>query len=106
LDEPTYRYDSVTKNPMPAPDSRTDGAKTGITTLMPGQKLHFNCHIEYTPERATSEKAPMPSQIGTLRFANEAFTGEMCILFGSTSQMQLGAPVADATKLPDFATLD
>jgi hypothetical protein len=106
LDEPTYRYDSVTKNPVPAPDARMDGASSGIRTLMPGQKLHFNCHIEYTQERATSEKAPMPSEIGTLRFANEAFTGEMCILFGSTALMELPAPAADTSKLPDFATID
>jgi hypothetical protein len=106
LDEPTYRYDSLTKNPTPAPDAKTDGASSGVRMLMPGQKLHFNCHIEYTQERATTEKAPMPSEIGTLRFANEAFTGEMCILFGSTSVAELPAPVADASPLPPFATID
>jgi hypothetical protein len=106
LDEPTYRYDSITKNPTPAPDNKTDGASSGIRMLMPGQKLHFNCHIEYTQERATTEKAPMPSEIGTLRFANEAFTGEMCILFGSTSVAELPAPIADATPVPPFATID
>ena len=106
LDEPTYRYDSVTMNPMPNPMAKTDGAKSGITTLMPGQKLHFNCHIEYTQARATSEKAPMPQEIGTLRFANEAFTGEMCILFGSTAKVQMPSPVADLSPLPDFATID
>jgi hypothetical protein len=106
LDEPTYRYDSVTQNPKPAPDARTDGASSGVRTLMPGQKLHFNCHIEFTPERAMSEKAPAPSSIGALRFANEAFTGEMCILFGSTAAVEMPAPVADSSKLPDFATFD
>jgi hypothetical protein len=106
LDEPTYRYDSITQNPKPAPEARSDGASSGVRMLMPGQKLHFNCHIEFTQARATSEKAPAPSDIGTLRFANEAFTGEMCILFGSTAAVEMGAPIADSSKLPDFATLD
>jgi len=106
LDEPTYRYDSVTQNPKPSPDLRTDGASSGVRTLMPGQKLHFNCHIEFTQERATSEKAPAPSSIGALRFANEAFTGEMCILFGSTAAVEMPAPLVDSTPLPSFATID
>jgi hypothetical protein len=106
LDEPTYRYDSITMNPKPSPDTRSDGAASGVITLMPGEKLHFNCHIEFTAERATSEKAPQPTQIGTLRFANEAFTGEMCILFGSTAAVELPGPVIDTTPLPDFATID
>jgi hypothetical protein len=106
LDEPTYRYDSETKNPVPAPDKRSDGATSGVLMLQPGQKLHFNCHIEYTDERAKSEKAPSPTSIGTLHFANEAFTAEMCILFGSTAAVQLPTPAIDGTKLPDFATLD
>ncbi|HKU42564.1 MAG TPA: hypothetical protein VJR89_30610, partial [Polyangiales bacterium] len=105
LDEPTYRYDSMTKNPVPAPQNKTDGATSGVRMLMPGQKLHFNCHIEYTDERAKSEGAPMPSEIGQLRFANEAFTAEMCILFGSTAAVQLSAPVVDTSPLPAFATM-
>jgi hypothetical protein len=106
LDEPTYRYDTVTQNPTPAPDNRADGASSGIRMLMPGQKLHFNCHIEFTPERAATEGAPDPSEIGTLGFANEAFTGEMCILFGSTAAVEMPAPVADGSPLPGFATID
>jgi hypothetical protein len=68
---------------------------------MPGEKLHFNCHIEYTNERATEVKGPMPSQ--PLNFANEAFTAEMCILFGSTAAVSLPMPSEDTTPLPDFA---
>jgi hypothetical protein len=71
---------------------------------VPGQKIHFNCHIVYTDERAKSEGPPMPSEKGTLRFANEAFTAEMCILFGSTTNVQLLSPSVDSSKLPDFAT--
>ena len=103
FDEPTYRYDSMTMNPKPAWESRTDGAKSGVVTLQPGQKLHFNCHIEYTDERADAEGAPRPDEIGTLRFANEAFTAEMCILFGSTAAVQMATPNVDNSKLPDFA---
>jgi hypothetical protein len=67
-----------------------------------GDKLHFNCHIEYTDERAKQEQSPvMPAQNGPLRFANQAFNAEMCILFGTQvgsigSFEQLGPP-------PDFA---
>ncbi|MET0388496.1 MAG: hypothetical protein ABW321_21170 [Polyangiales bacterium] len=105
LDEPTYRYDSITVNPTPAPQQKTDGASSGVRMLNPGQKLHFNCHIEYTQQRAESEGAPMPQQIGALRFANEAFTGEMCILFGSTAAVEMPAPALDLAPLPDFATI-
>ncbi|MEY4578141.1 MAG: hypothetical protein RL701_2844, partial [Pseudomonadota bacterium] len=105
-DEPTYRYDSITQNPVPTPDKRVDGAFTGILTLQPGQKLHFNCHIEYTEERAKAQNAPSPAKIGTLHFANEAFTAEMCILFGSTAGTALPTPAIDVSKLPDFATID
>ena len=103
LDEPTYHYDSTTQNPTPVSESRIDGASSGVRTLMPGEQLHFNCHIEYTQERASSEKAPMPSTIGTLHFANEAFTGEMCILFGETAAKPMPAPVVDNSPLPKFA---
>jgi hypothetical protein len=103
FDEPTYRYDSMAMNPVPAADKRDDGAKSGVLMLQPGQKLHFNCHIEFTDARAESEGAPRPAEIGTLRFANQAFTAEMCILFGSTAEVQLATPNVDSSKLPDFA---
>jgi hypothetical protein len=104
FDEPTYRYDSVTMNPTTAAGQNNDGAISGMLMLKAGQKIHFNCHIVYTDERAKSEGAPMPATIGTLRFANEAFTAEMCILFGSTTNVQLLSPTKDTSKLPDFAT--
>ena len=96
------RIVSVTMNPPgSAPD--TDGAASGILMLKAGQKIHFNCHITYTDERAKSEGAPLPAENGTLRFANEAFTAEMCILFGSTTNVSLLSPTKDTSKLPDFA---
>jgi hypothetical protein len=104
LDEPTYRYDSMTKNP--GPGQNTDGGKSGIFTLQSGEKLHFNCHIEYTDARAMAEKAPMPAQNGVLHFANEAFSAEMCILFGQTAAVKLSGPAIDTSPLPDFATAD
>ena len=103
FDEPTYRYDSQTQNPPPSPDTRTDGATSGVRTLMPGEKFHFNCHVEYTDARAQSVMAPSPTEIGTLRFANQAFTAEMCILFGQTAAVSLGTPVGDVSTLPAFA---
>jgi hypothetical protein len=101
LDEPTYRYDSMTMNPKPAPEARSDGALSGVRTLMPGEQLHFNCHIEYTDERAAEVNGPTPT--GSIGFANEAFTAEMCILFGSTAAVMLPTPATDTSPLPDFA---
>ncbi len=103
FDEPTYRYDSITQNPVPNHETLIDGASSGLKMLNPGETLHFNCHIEYTEERAASEGAPSPTQNGTLRFANEAFTAEMCILFGSTTGGSLLSPSASSSPLPDFA---
>jgi hypothetical protein len=104
LDEPTYRYDSVTMNPAPAPpEQRMDSAFSGILKTKPGTKLHFNCHIEYTDARADSEGAPKPAEIGTLHFANEAFTAEMCILFGQTTGSMLIGPSVNTSPLPAFA---
>lgn len=85
FDEPTYTYNSEAKNPTPAPEKRSDGGHTGVLMLAAGDKLHFNCHIEYTDERAMSENSPVkPAENGPLRFANQAFNAEMCILFGSS----------------------
>jgi hypothetical protein len=104
FDMPTYRYDSVVKNPMPDPAKASDGAMSGIVTLKPGDQLHFNCHIEFTDKRkATDANAPSPSQIGTLRFANEAYNGEMCIQFGNVTGGSLGLPSVDTSPIPDFA---
>lgn len=103
FDEPTFNYSSQIMNPQPLTATRTDGGYTGILTLQPGETLHFNCHIEYTDERAREEGSPVtPAQNGPLRFANEAYNAEMCILFGAAvgnygSAEQQGPP-------PDFAS--
>ena len=102
FDEPTYTYNSEVKNAVPDFAKRSDGAASGIVNLAVGDKLHFNCHIEYTDARAKEENSPVtPSQNGPLRFANEAYNAEMCILFGAAigdngTMEQLGPP-------PDFA---
>jgi hypothetical protein len=106
FDMPTYRYDSVVKNPMLDPAKTADGAISGIVTLKPGDQLHFNCHIEFTDQRRMIDaKAPAPSQLGALRFANEAYNGEMCIQFGNVTGGSLGLPGVDSSPLPDFAKL-
>jgi hypothetical protein len=102
-DAPSYRYDSMSQNPVPSPENRTDGASSGVRMLMPGEKWHYNCHIEYTAERAAELGIEAPTQ--SLYFANEAYTGEMCMVFGTTAAVPLGTSVDDATPLPPFAAM-
>lgn len=71
----TFRYDSVVRNPLVNTDER----------------------------KATDSKAPSPSQVGTLRFANEAYSGEMCINFGNVVGGGLGLPGGVGGAVPDFA---
>jgi hypothetical protein len=101
---PTYRYDSQAQNPTANADKHVDGAQTGIVNLNPGDKLHFNCHIEYTDARASTQPAaPMPESNGNLHFANETFKAEMCIGFGNVTSGSLGLPKRDPGEVPDFA---
>jgi len=101
-DMPSYRYDSLTHNPVPDAPRRGDGAASGTILLNPGDKMHFNCHIEYTGARAsTNASAPMPEKNGTLLFKNETFKAEMCIQFGNTTG-NLGFPSPDSSPLPAF----
>jgi hypothetical protein len=69
-DIPVYQFDSISTNPTPDVGARVDGALSGLLTLEPGDALHFVCDIENDSPSA-------------LRFADEAVTGEMCILFGA-----------------------
>jgi hypothetical protein len=104
FDMPTFRYDSVVMNPPVNTEQRQDGAASGIVMLKAGDKLHFNCHIEFTDARgATDKNAPSPSEVGTLRFANEAYNGEMCINFGNVTGGGLGLPGQQGGTVPDFA---
>jgi hypothetical protein len=104
FDEPTYRYDSATNNPTAAVATKTDGGASGLYMLQNGDRLHYNCHITYTDARASEVSAPItPAEHGNLRFANQAFTAEMCILFGSTAQNSITGWGADSSPLPSFA---
>jgi len=50
----------------------------------------FTCHVETTPARAAELRlSAAPSE--ALRFRNEAFDGEMCILNASTTGGQLSS---------------
>jgi hypothetical protein len=105
-DMPTYRYDSVAQNPALNPDARTDGAVSGVINLKAGDQLHFNCHVTFTDAHAATDMAaPSASSIGGLRFANQAYHGEMCIQFGNVSGGSLGLPGSGAGAVPDFATV-
>lgn len=105
-DMPTYRYDSAVQNPPLAPEAKQDGAVSGVVELHPGDQLHFNCHITFTDAHAAGDPAaPMPSELGRLRFANQAYTGEMCIQFGNVTGGSLGRPAVSDAPVPDFAQL-
>lgn len=69
-DMPTYQYDSVSTNPTPDVANKQDGASSGELELHAGDELYFECDINNDLDQP-------------LKFANETFTGEMCILFGS-----------------------
>jgi len=107
FDQPTYRYDSIAKNPPPTPGMRNDGATSGQLMLEPGDELHFNCHIAFTDKQAAAVNAPRsPSEIGVLVFANQAFDAEMCIMFGTSAGRRLPAMNRSAEAAPDFATVE
>jgi hypothetical protein len=65
-----FNYDSLTDNPAPDPAHQSDGATSGILEVKNGDKIKIECHVNNTTDQA-------------LHFANELYTGEMCILFGS-----------------------
>jgi four helix bundle protein len=44
-------------------------------------------------------------QAGLLRFANEAYHGEMCIQFGNVTGGSSGLPRVDSSPVPDFAKM-
>ncbi len=66
-----FNYDSVTMNPAINSAAKSDGAVSGVLKIKQGDKIKIECHVNNTTDQ-------------TLRFANELFTGEMCILFGSS----------------------
>jgi hypothetical protein len=107
-DVPTYRFDSLTMNPLLNPQARADGGASGLLYLEKGDALHYSCHITFTDERAKSLNFPKTAtQIGMLNFANEAYDAEMCVVYGSIVGPKPSLnPDAIAGPLPDFATLE
>ena len=87
FDMPTFSFNTRTQNPALNPSARVDGAKSGPITLQAGDVIHFYCRAETTKERADQLGVEPPTQ--TLRFANEAFTGEMCLLNTSSTGARL-----------------
>jgi len=63
-------FNSVVENPLPNPAAKSDGGMTGPFVLQPGDQLEWSCDVNNTTDAA-------------LRFANEAYTAEMCLLAGS-----------------------
>jgi hypothetical protein len=63
-------FDSTHVNPEADRDAGRAGGATGPLRLEAGDRIDYECEITNTTE-------------GTLRFANEAYTAEMCNLFGS-----------------------
>ena len=66
-----FDYNSITQNPAPNPTAKTDGATSGILSVVAGDKIKIECDVNNTTDN-------------TLTFRNELYTGEMCILFGSS----------------------
>lgn len=86
-DMPTFHFDRETKNPRASVETKTDGAYSGVLELKPGDKLWFTCHVDTTAARAREVELPMPTN--SLTYANEATTGEMCILGTVTTDVML-----------------
>jgi hypothetical protein len=62
----------LTKNPAPDAQAGTAGGENGVLEFGPGDRLEWECEI------VNDTSAP-------LRFANLVESGEMCILFGTTT---------------------
>jgi hypothetical protein len=60
-------YTSLIENPLPDRDAGIEGGWSGILDLMPGDQLEWECHV------VNNNDTP-------LRFTNNTYTGEMCIM--------------------------
>jgi hypothetical protein len=63
-------YNSVVQNPTPDDATLQDGGQSGLLYMEPGDSLRWTCDVDNTSDAA-------------LRFANEAYTAEMCLLAGA-----------------------
>jgi hypothetical protein len=89
LEMPTFELDSVTTNPAPGVDRATDGSISGEVTLHAGDSLTYTCHVETTPTEADKLGVPVPT--ANLKFGNEAYGAEMCVLYLETSGAALSS---------------
>lgn len=60
-------YTSLITNPTPNREMGIEGGWSGVLDLQPGDKLEWECHV-------------VNEQEVTLRFTNNTYTGEMCIM--------------------------
>ena len=65
----TLEYTSLIENPVADRETMKEGGWSGVLDLMPGDKLEWECHV-------------VNQRSGTLRFTNETYDGEMCIIDG------------------------
>ena len=81
LDVPTdphiVFFDSVLKNPPADEASHTDGAYSGTVYLKPGDTIDWECEQTNDGVGANGKTFTTP-----LRFTEQAYTGEMCNMFG------------------------
>lgn len=63
------QYDSVHTNPKPGVSPNSDGAHTGLLTLQSGDTISWECDVNNTTDQP-------------LKFADLAYTAEMCNVFG------------------------
>jgi hypothetical protein len=67
-DEPiTLQYDSITQNAVGDTNQSIEGGWSGILDLQAGDKIEWSCHV-------------INHQSTTLRFTNQTYLGEMCIV--------------------------
>ena len=60
-------FNTITTNRAPDPTNMVEGGWNGILDLMTGDKIEWTCDVNNTTD-------------GTLRFTNNTYTGEMCIV--------------------------
>lgn len=75
--EPAFlHFDSITQNPIAAPDHSVDGGHSGPLELQTGDALEWECPV-------------INDSDGVLEFSDSALGGEMCVIIGSA----IGAPL-------------
>jgi len=87
-DMPTFAYNSLVENPEPGIEGQ-DGAHSGPITLQAGDVIRFNCHVDTTASHAEALDREVPST--PLRYGNQAYDAEMCILLGQQTSSGSGS---------------